>query len=250
VSTSPITGDAFPGIAANSDGRFVVVWQNGKNIFAQRFDAARAPVGSEFRANSNTVGIRQRPVASFDGAGGFVVAWTSNDQAGAGLDGSGDGVFGRRFAANGEPDGGDFLVNGVTSRSQRNPSIVRDPDASFMVAWESEVQDGSGAGVFARRFRLSAPGTTTTTLPGSGECGDPVDAGMPSLAAASVSLDSAVFSVADALYVLKAALGSVECAACICDVDGNGSITATDAVLVLRLSLGVDVPLACPPCDG
>ena len=57
-------------------------------------------------------------------------------------------------------------------------------------------------------------------------------------------------TAADALFVLRSAVGAAACARCACDVDGNGSITATDAVLTLRMALDVSVTPACPACAG
>ena len=50
----------------------------------------------------------------------------------------------------------------------------------------------------------------------------------------------------DALAVLRAAVGEIGCARCICDVDGNHAIQATDALVTLRRAVGQAVQLACP----
>ncbi len=52
----------------------------------------------------------------------------------------------------------------------------------------------------------------------------------------------------DAFYVLRAAVGSVVCFACICDVDDSGGVTATDALRVLQYAVGLPVVMACPVC--
>lgn len=53
----------------------------------------------------------------------------------------------------------------------------------------------------------------------------------------------------DALTVLKAAVGSVECDNCICDANASGSTTSSDALAVLRKAVGQAVSLACPACS-
>ena len=75
--------------------------------------------------------------------------------------------------------------------------------------------------------------TTTTTLPNE-VCGD-------------ASGDGSV-KAADALRVLRAAVGGSECLSqpCVCDVNGSGSLTATDALITLRIAVGAPVNLACP----
>jgi len=50
----------------------------------------------------------------------------------------------------------------------------------------------------------------------------------------------------DALAVLRAAVGEIGCARCICDVDGNNAIQATDALVTLRRAVGQAVQLNCP----
>lgn len=52
----------------------------------------------------------------------------------------------------------------------------------------------------------------------------------------------------DALIVLKTAVGTENCALCICDVNGSGSVSSTDALLVLRKAVGQNVGLDCPDC--
>jgi hypothetical protein len=55
-------------------------------------------------------------------------------------------------------------------------------------------------------------------------------------------------SITDALMVLQAAVGLRECEPCVCDVDASGSISVSDAGMVLRLAVGVPVELSCPTC--
>ena len=53
----------------------------------------------------------------------------------------------------------------------------------------------------------------------------------------------------DALFVLRAAVGSESCAQCVCDADGSGATSATDALIVLRRAVGQPAELSCPPCS-
>ncbi|HYC57646.1 MAG TPA: thrombospondin type 3 repeat-containing protein [Candidatus Binatia bacterium] len=57
--------------------------------------------------------------------------------------------------------------------------------------------------------------------------------------------DGLVPKASDALGVLRAAVGTIDCAACVCDVNGNGTITATDALATLRRAVGAPVQLQC-----
>jgi hypothetical protein len=86
-------------VGADASGNFVVVWhsypQDGptSGVFGQRYAASGAPSGPEFRVNTYTTGHQAYPAVAVDGAGNFVVAWTSQNQ-----DGSNDGVFGQRYS--------------------------------------------------------------------------------------------------------------------------------------------------------
>ncbi|HYC54680.1 MAG TPA: hypothetical protein VEL28_07065 [Candidatus Binatia bacterium] len=52
----------------------------------------------------------------------------------------------------------------------------------------------------------------------------------------------------DALATLKAAVGSMWCVLCMCDVNESGDVTATDSLIVLKHAVGQDVDLNCPTC--
>jgi len=122
-------------------------------IFGQRFDAAGGPQGSEFRVNTTTVDWQTDPSVAMGTTGDFVVVWRSANQDG-GAPGTmvSGGVFGQRFDASGNALGGEFQVNSFVDGYQGNPWVAMDADGNFVVAWESESQDGSGYGVFAQRY--------------------------------------------------------------------------------------------------
>ena len=48
--------------------------------------------------------------------------------------------------------GVEFQVNSYTTGSQETPAVAMGSNGDFIVAWESEAQDGQLTGVFARRF--------------------------------------------------------------------------------------------------
>jgi len=228
VSTTEIDGETFPAIAADPQGNIVVAWENLGDVYARLFDSEQDPVSDEFVVNTTTTGTQERPSVRFDNNGGFIVAWTTFEKDAPGQDGSAAAVFAQRFDKAGERDGDEFQVNIETARSQQDPSIAIDSIGQVTIAWESQGQDRSGLGVFGRRFVVAA----------EGECGDPVVD------------DSGRITAADALFVLRSAVGTAACARCACDVDGNATITATDAVLALRMALDIPVSTACPPCAG
>src|SRR6267378_942596 len=85
-----------------------------------------------------------------DAAGGFVIAWQSNIQ-----DGSSYGIYAQRYNASGVPQGGEFPVNSYTTGAQVKPSVGMDAAGGFVIAWQSDGQDGSSYGVYAQRYNAS-----------------------------------------------------------------------------------------------
>ena len=79
--------------------------------------------------------------------GAFVVVWQDRGSN----DGSGHGVFGQRFAADGSPVGGEFQVNSYTTGNQFAYAVACAADGRFAVSWD-ESGDGSGFGVFGQRY--------------------------------------------------------------------------------------------------
>jgi hypothetical protein len=146
VNSFTTGAQAHPAVASDSSGNFVVVWAD-TDLMARRFDAGGGMLGSEFLVNSYRTGLQNYPEIAIVGGGGFVVVWESD-----GEDGSGRGVFGRRFDSGGSPLGPDFRVNSYTTGNQGRPKIARDDAGSFVVVWQSDGQEGDGYGVFGRRF--------------------------------------------------------------------------------------------------
>ena len=155
VNTS-VTGDqGAPAVTALSGGGFVIVWDStwpaaadnsGSSVVGRRYDAAGNP-GPEFSLNTTVAGNQSLPDVSSLSGGGFVAVWTS-----AGQDGSQEGVFGRRFDANGNPVGVEFQVNSYTESSQSLASVAGLPGGGFVVTWTSYLQDGMDYGIYAQRY--------------------------------------------------------------------------------------------------
>jgi hypothetical protein len=162
IQTNAYTADDQfdPAVAADADGDFVVAWlsegQDGSNyggVFARRFSSAGAALASEFQVNSYTSGLQDSPAVAADSDGDFVIAWRSNLQ-----DGDDFGVFARRFSSDGAALASEFQVSTYTINPQFGPSVAVRGAGDFVIAWSSFGQDGSVAGVFARRFSSAGEG--------------------------------------------------------------------------------------------
>ena len=136
-----------PQLTRAADGSFVVVWQDATRdaVVARRYDDAGAPLGGEILVNTTPAccGVEVRAAGAPDGR--FVVVWRRS--------GSSYDIAGRRFDSAGNPVGGEFVVNSVTTGTQFRADVTVAPDGSFVVAWMS---DGpTQTDVFARRFDAS-----------------------------------------------------------------------------------------------
>lgn len=69
----------------------------------------------------------------------------------------------------------------------------------------------------------------------------------PPSACGDASADGEV-SAADGQRALRAAVGAATCDACRCDVNLSNSISTSDALLILRVGVGQQILLQCPPC--
>jgi hypothetical protein len=157
------TGDQYgPGVSPAGDGGFLVVWNSyggfgtdtdSAGIQAQRYDASGAPLGGQFQVNTYTTDGQYDAAVGPDGAGGFVVAWTS--KFGDGTDTSVRSVQARRFDGGGAPIGGQFQVNSYTTNAQGYPVVTSMGAGGFVVVWLSQGSAGadtSQSSVHAQRF--------------------------------------------------------------------------------------------------
>src|SRR5262249_4673136 len=58
----------------------------------------------------------------------------------------------QRFNRNGVPLGHEFQVNNYTTSDQDYPRVAMDAEGDFVLTWDSETQDGSSTGVYARLY--------------------------------------------------------------------------------------------------
>ena len=141
-----------PVIVGLGGGGFVVMWTddtkdgNSTGVYGQRFTAAGTAQGASFRVNSYTTNAQSQPAAAALNDGGWIAVWYSEGQ-----DGSGAGVFGQRYAADGGLVGGEFRVNTNTNSTQYLPSVTGLSHGGFAVSFFSngtqwvQAYDASGA---------------------------------------------------------------------------------------------------------
>ncbi|MCA9094949.1 MAG: cadherin-like domain-containing protein, partial [Planctomycetaceae bacterium] len=153
VNTYTGSWQLFPSIAVSPAGDFVIAWQsigadgNAYGISARRYNADGVPQGPEFQVNSFTTGSQTAPSIAINPAGDFVITWMTEDQNLEAYD-----IHAQRFNSLGVPQGLEFQVNTYTTSYQFNPAIAMDSAGDFVIAWESDSQDGDNWGIFAQRY--------------------------------------------------------------------------------------------------
>jgi hypothetical protein len=134
VNERPAKYYVVPAVAGLRNGKFVVVWNHGGQIFNER----NKPVGDVFIFTEGDVPKYQiDPSVATLAGGGFVITWQR----------SGGIVMARRFNAAGSPIGGQFQVN--SNPYGYTPSAVGLTSGGFVISWTS--YDGDG-GIFARQY--------------------------------------------------------------------------------------------------
>ena len=84
----------------------------------------------------------------------------------------------------------------------------------------------------------AAPPTTTTSSSTTSTSMEPTSA------CGDASGDGTV-TAGDALFILRAAVGGSFCPLAVCDADGNGKLSAGDALRVLKVAVGAAIDLVC-----
>lgn len=127
-----------PALAVRPDGRFVVVWQESRDLrlWARLFDPPYRPLGPPFPVSGEDppdLYYRDFPAVAFDREGRFLVAWQELSQGRP-------HVEARAFDARGTPLGAVFEVD---QRPETNvfgpemaPAVAAGENGTFLVVWE------------------------------------------------------------------------------------------------------------------
>lgn len=154
-AVSDETGIQYGEFAVQTDGRLGVGFVRGEGaspglgVRFQMADGTAQPFGP-------SVGVSQDPPCSgctstfpdvaTNQAGEFVVVWQEDEP----LDGSGAGVFGRRFNREGIPLGPAFGLATFTLGDQLHPAVTMDGQGNFVAVWMGGYVESFD--ILARRF--------------------------------------------------------------------------------------------------
>jgi hypothetical protein len=116
-------------------------------VVAQRVAASFEPLGPPVAVNRFYLGGQEHPAVATTADGGFLVVW----QGGGGQDGSGLGVFGRRFDATGTAVSRELTMAVQRANDQLFPRVALSSKGRGVVAW-STVFKSRLVGAFGRLF--------------------------------------------------------------------------------------------------
>jgi hypothetical protein len=145
-AASITTAAPLPHVTALAGGDFVVAWDSYMNdphgfsisdIYFQRLDGAGHALGELTQANVESGGGRYDAALAALSDGGFVVTWQGSDDAG-------NGIFGRRFGADGSAlDPHEFAVSQHRAGDQAGADVSALAGGGFVTAWVDTAADGS-----------------------------------------------------------------------------------------------------------
>jgi len=131
--------DTSVAIAADSTLGFVVAWIDRRNapadpgdVYAQRYDSSRAPVGGNVRVNDDPSGRDQRGVRAIATSGAAYLVW-EDLRGGLGLDSN---IETARVGYDALPAGVNFRINASVLGRQGTPDACWDGKDALVAAWE------------------------------------------------------------------------------------------------------------------
>jgi Ca2+-binding RTX toxin-like protein len=158
VSPETWYSQSNPDVIAMADGGFVVAWHSYIMSSALTYDVralsydASGTVMDVDRTHADATGSQLYPsLAAW--SDGYIAVWQSDTGSG----GSGNDIYASytELVGGAMSVGPVFRVNTTTTDSQTAPSVAALAGGGYVVTWQSQGQDGSGAGVYAQRYDAS-----------------------------------------------------------------------------------------------
>jgi hypothetical protein len=122
VSADNSSPQWYPGVAALSDGGYVITWAESDrtiDVYCQFFSSEHQEMTEQILVNSHTAGRQHLPTIASNENDEIFIAWTSYD----GQDGSGAGVYGQLFNSMGTKLGDEICLTDETSGSQTDIQV-------------------------------------------------------------------------------------------------------------------------------
>jgi hypothetical protein len=123
-----------PALAADPEGNLLVAFESngdgdGLGVYARRFRANGAGLGSQFQVNTRTAGQQSRAAVAFREDDGYLVTWQ-----GAIGERRRTRIFGQKLSLGGARFGTEFAVSEAVAEYDASPSVASTPQG-FLVGW-------------------------------------------------------------------------------------------------------------------
>jgi hypothetical protein len=138
-------------VVADASGNFWVVSSvnNGSGYVSKYSNTGELLVDSLVLPSE---GVASDPVITVLKDGRILVSWYDGQNT------SGSDIYGQILTGEGALSGDPFVVNVTTAENQSKPAVAALTSGGFVVAWQSLLQDGDLAGVYARVFDSAGAG--------------------------------------------------------------------------------------------
>ncbi len=141
-------------VASLADGGYAISWEqqdastgDGREVKYRVYNSDGTARTDELTANTYITSHQDQPSIAGLLDGSFMIVWTSRDQ-----DGSYDGIFTQRFAADGSKIGLETQVNTESINDQYMSDITALSDGGYYIVWTSRSQDGDSTGIYGQRY--------------------------------------------------------------------------------------------------
>ncbi len=153
VNTTTANHQEKQQVTALVDGGWVISWQSGaqdgsgKGIYQQAYHADGTKMGAETRVNTTVAGDQTNQLVTTLANGGWLVTWQTY-----GATGTPSSIFQQAYDSGGAPVGSETQVNTEVGSQKSNVQITGLIGGGWIVTWESNGQDGSGAGIYQKVY--------------------------------------------------------------------------------------------------
>lgn len=159
VNTYQPGGQAGMHIAMNGAGQHVIAWESwaqdgdGYGIYAQRFNASGAKVGTEIHVSENTAGDQKDSSVGIAEDGSFAIAWIDDNRVNQPA--TPPSVLVRQYNSSGVPLRSADVVSAPATRGQASyTSLGMEPGGTFLVAWRDLAATTNWTDLYGRRYSM------------------------------------------------------------------------------------------------
>ncbi|WP_404307819.1 DUF4347 domain-containing protein [Neorhodopirellula lusitana] len=152
VNTSSGSTEYDASVSMNTNGEFVVVWDDSSGVHAQRFDSSGAKAGSTIDVDGASAAGNADVAMHSDGS--FVVTWRDTGE---------EDIFFRRYDNSGSAlDNAQQINAEVLFLNSFDSSISMDSDGNFIIVWEL---NGFGAeSIYYRKYDNTGSAIASSSL--------------------------------------------------------------------------------------